>query len=224
MIRIENISRTPTTPGTRAGFKTKGIGTAGQHMGYLDLAPGERVTLPRLALKDWPASAKQALAEYSAWGVLEVAEVDATHLYQDKGNVLAYSTDYLLVQNSAVALASALTFAADFHAKYNAHVLNLRSHTAVTAIIGEAIPTNAGTLLTWLTGAAGAQIRYTAHTIDAAAHSTIDVNNVLVPVVPVDIPTSAQALIELARAYNSHKTWLEEGTAAILNIPAILTY
>ncbi|MFA5135487.1 MAG: hypothetical protein WC505_06915 [Patescibacteria group bacterium] len=225
MIRIRNISRTPTAPGNRIGFKIKGIGTSGMHAGYLDLEPQQQVELPRLAMKDWPFSAKQALAEYVAHGLVEVAEVDSVHLYKDKGHDLAYSPDYILAEAGANMLTASITAAIDFTAQFNQHAASTAIHTAAAVQITHAVPTTTlASLQNWLVNAGGAQLVFVAHLADAAAHSTLDNSNAIASIAPVSIPAAAAAVVELMRAYTAHKEWFLESTAAVLNVPGILTY
>jgi hypothetical protein len=222
MLRIRNISRTGTASGNYLGFKVKGIGTSGLP-GYVALEPTQQVMFPRLAVTDWHPSAKQALADFVSQGILEVAEVDSSHLYMDKGNNLVYNPmDYLVVSTTADALARAITLATDFHAKLDAHVANMAVHTAATAGFVGGPPTSLATLILWL--AAARLVYETNHRPSAAAHPSVDTSNVPVLVPPVDTPTCVQELRNLAMAYTSHKTWVLEATAVVLNVPGILTY
>jgi hypothetical protein len=188
----------------------------------LALEPTQQFVLPRLALKDWHSSSKQALAEYVAQGVLEVAEVNSSHLYQDKGNNLAYAVDSLGVGTPAQILANTLLFAADYQTKVGAHVASLAVHTAATLGFVGAVPTDLPSLIIWL--AAARLVYETNHRPSGAAHPFIDIVNTSALVPPVDLATSVQEMRNLAVAYNGHKTWWLESTASVLNIPAILTY
>jgi hypothetical protein len=213
MIRFSNISAQ-----NRIAIPMRGVATPGVP-GYLDLGPHELTTTTRLAFASAPATSKHQIAEMVAAGILEVAEIDAVHLYQDKGHVPA--TLPLWVENSTRALNAAITVSTDFAVKFNQHAAFLAVHTAATTLITAAVPTELVSMQIWL---ADAQVQYAAHVASAAAHSTPDTWNTLAPVVPIDIPTCIQAMQELVNQYNSHRGWWAEGTAAVLNVPAILTY
>ena len=215
MIRISN-----TSPNQRFAFTTKGFATP-SIPAFIDLGPNQTVTLPRLTMHDWPAAAKQSLAEAVAAGVALAGEVDSVHLYQDKGHQLAYSYDYLLVENSAVGLSRAIEVATDFALKFNQHVNNAGVHTGASVNITAATPTNLATLQAWITDA---QIQYPAHIAAGAVHPTVDTWNVLVPILAVDIPTAVRAMQELSFAFTSHKTWLSEASFVTLTVNDILTY
>lgn len=214
MIRFSNIA-----PGHRIAIPMRGVATPGVP-GYLDLGTNEMTMTTRLAFASAPATSKHQIAEMVAAGLLEVAEIDSVHLYQDKGHEVQTAT-IMWVENSTRALNAAIVAATDFAIKFNQHAAFLAVHTAVTTLITAATPTEIVSMQIWL---ADAQVQYAAHVASAAAHSTPDTWNTLAPVVPIDIPTCIQAMQELTTRYTSHRGWVAEGTAAILNVPAILTY
>jgi hypothetical protein len=215
MLRISNVSANQ-----RFSFPARAIGMASTP-GFIDLAANQSMVLPRLTVHEWLASSKQALAEMVAAGVAQVGEIDPVHLYQDKGHLLQYGYDYLLVENSAVGLSRAIEVATDYAVKFNQHVNQLAVHTAGSINITAATPTNLATLITWVTDA---QIQYAAHSVAAAAHPTPDTWNTLALGVPGTLLQCIAALQELHAGYTFHKTWIDEGSFVALNIPGILTY
>lgn len=217
MIQVTNI-----TTGYRFGISTKSNAGSIGVPGLLDLEPGGSTFFPRRALHDFSAYVKEQLAELVANGIVRVYEVDSVHLYQDKDHALAYDNDDLVLAPAPDALATALLAAADFTVKYNQHVTDLVFHTAPTAAIGAANPTDLPSLLIWL---AAVQPIYAAHIAAAAAHPTVDTWSTLLPaIVPVGLPTAVTAMQQLIRMYGHHKTCIDLASAALLDIPAIMTY
>lgn len=210
MLQFRNVTR-GTTNERKVVINTKFSGSSGYPM-YFTLAPGAHIEVPKQYVIDWHESVKQNIAEYMMHGIIRVYDLNASHLYQDKGNACDYAYDYLLPAAQGLALEHALQVAVSFNAVINQHLASLAVHTTAAAfLITAAIPTDLATLLVWI---ADAQTQYAAHVADAAAHPNVDIVNVLVPVVAGDLPTSIAALQEIYKAYAAHKMWVV-GTAEV---------
>jgi len=210
MLQFRNVTR-GTTNERKVVINTKFSGSSGYPM-YFTLVPGAHIEVPKQYVIDWHESVKQNIAEYMMHGIIRVYDLNASHLYLDKGNVCDYPYDYLLPAAQGLALEHAMQVADSLNTAINAHIFSLAVHNAAAgAVIAAAVPTDLATLLVWL---AAAQITYPAHIADGAAHPNVDIVNVLAPVVAIDLPTAVEALQELHRAYAGHKLWVV-GTAEV---------
>jgi hypothetical protein len=218
MIQIRNITRGTSTE-RRVAISTKSQSTLGFPR-LLDLTPGATITIAKQNLRDYAPAVKQEIADFVAHGFLQVVACNSSHLYQDRGNACDYSYDYLLPAAQALALEHALQVAVSLDTCINTHVQSTAFHNAATAVIGVAVPTDLASLLLWI---AGAQTAYeTVHRPSFAAHPFVDAVNTLAPVAAVDLASAIQALQEIYRAFDGHRTWLVGSST--LSVPTIMTF